>query len=46
VLTLRTGDVITTGTPAGVSQLRDGDTLKGTMDKIGVMEFTVKADKE
>ena len=46
VLTLRTGDVITTGTPAGVSQLKDGDRLKGTMEKIGVMEFSVKADRD
>ncbi|HEY6199607.1 MAG TPA: fumarylacetoacetate hydrolase family protein, partial [Candidatus Binatia bacterium] len=38
-LTLRPGDLITTGTPAGVKKLADGDHLKGTIDKIGSMEL-------
>ncbi len=42
-LTLRTGDLITTGTPAGVSRLADGDRLKGGIGGIGEMEFTVRA---
>ncbi len=42
-LTLRTGDLITTGTPAGVSRLADGDRLKGGIGGIGDMEFTVRA---
>jgi fumarylpyruvate hydrolase len=42
-LTLRTGDLITTGTPAGVSRLADGDRLKGGIAGIGEMEFTVRA---
>jgi 2-keto-4-pentenoate hydratase/2-oxohepta-3-ene-1,7-dioic acid hydratase in catechol pathway len=43
-LTLRPGDLITTGTPAGVSKLNDGDHLKGTIEKIGAMELRVKAE--
>jgi 2-keto-4-pentenoate hydratase/2-oxohepta-3-ene-1,7-dioic acid hydratase in catechol pathway len=43
-LTLRPGDLITTGTPAGVSKLNDGDQLKGTIEKIGAMELNVKAE--
>lgn len=42
-LTLRTGDLITTGTPAGVSRLKDGDSLKGGIAGIGEMQFAVKA---
>lgn len=43
-LTLRPGDLITTGTPAGVSKLNDGDHLKGTIENIGEMELHVKAE--
>jgi 2-keto-4-pentenoate hydratase/2-oxohepta-3-ene-1,7-dioic acid hydratase in catechol pathway len=45
-LTLRPGDLITTGTPAGVKKLADGDHLKGTIDKIGSMELNVAAERE
>lgn len=44
-LTLRPGDLITTGTPAGVSKLHDGDRLKGTIEKIGEMELNVRAEQ-
>jgi 2-keto-4-pentenoate hydratase/2-oxohepta-3-ene-1,7-dioic acid hydratase in catechol pathway len=44
-LTLRPGDLITTGTPAGVSKLNDGDQLHGTIEKIGSMELRVKAEE-
>jgi 2-keto-4-pentenoate hydratase/2-oxohepta-3-ene-1,7-dioic acid hydratase in catechol pathway len=44
-LTLRTGDLITTGTPAGVSKLNPGDHLHGTLEKVGSMELNVKADE-
>lgn len=44
VLTLHTGVVITTGTPAGVSKLHPGDRLKGTIEKIGTMELAVAAE--
>jgi 2-keto-4-pentenoate hydratase/2-oxohepta-3-ene-1,7-dioic acid hydratase in catechol pathway len=44
-LTLRPGDLITTGTPAGVSKLADGDRLKGAIDQIGTMEYVIKAEE-
>jgi 2-keto-4-pentenoate hydratase/2-oxohepta-3-ene-1,7-dioic acid hydratase in catechol pathway len=44
-LTLRTGDLITTGTPAGVSKLNPGDHLHGTLEKVGSMDLHVKADE-
>jgi 2-keto-4-pentenoate hydratase/2-oxohepta-3-ene-1,7-dioic acid hydratase in catechol pathway len=44
-LTLRPGDLITTGTPAGVKRLSDGDHLKGSIEKIGSMELDVAAEK-
>src|SRR6266705_4075773 len=44
-LTLRPGDLITTGTPAGVSKLHDGDRLHGTIEKIGSMELFVKDEE-
>ena len=44
-LTLHPGDLITTGTPAGVSKLADGDHLKGTIEKIGEMELNVQAER-
>lgn len=44
VLMLRPGDLITTGTPAGVHQLSDGDHLKGSIEKIGEMELRVGAE--
>ena len=43
VSTLKPGTLITTGTPAGVSQLADGDRLKGTIGGIGTMELSVRA---
>ena len=45
VLTLGPGVMITTGTPAGVSRLADGDHLKGTIEKIGDMELDVRAER-
>lgn len=45
VTTLKPGTLITTGTPAGVSQLADGDHLTGTIDGIGSMELDVVAEK-
>jgi len=44
LLTLRPGDLITTGTPAGVTMLSDGDHLKGRIEKIGAMEITARAE--
>ena len=44
VTTLKPGTIITTGTPAGVSKLADGDHLKGTIEGIGTMELNVRAE--
>jgi 2-keto-4-pentenoate hydratase/2-oxohepta-3-ene-1,7-dioic acid hydratase in catechol pathway len=44
VTTLKPGTLLTTGTPAGVSQLADGDHLKGTITGIGTMELRVAAE--
>jgi len=46
VLTLRPGDLITTGTPAGVKKLAAGDRLKGSIEKIGEMDVAVRAEAE
>ncbi len=45
VTTLMPGTLITTGTPAGVSKLADGDHLKGTISGIGTMELNVVAER-
>jgi 2-keto-4-pentenoate hydratase/2-oxohepta-3-ene-1,7-dioic acid hydratase in catechol pathway len=44
VTTLKPGTLITTGTPAGVSKLADGDHLQGTIDGIGTMALDVGAE--
>ena len=44
VLTLLPGDLITTGTPAGVKTLAGGDHLRGSIEKIGEMELNVRAE--
>ncbi|MBI3915513.1 MAG: fumarylacetoacetate hydrolase family protein [Betaproteobacteria bacterium] len=44
-LTLQPGTLITTGTPAGVSKLADGDHLKGTIEGIGTMDLKVAAER-
>ncbi len=45
VLTLRPGDLITTGTPAGVAKLAPGDKLKGRIERIGEMTLNVEAER-
>lgn len=45
VTTLKPGTLITTGTPAGVSQLAEGDVLHGTLSGVGAMTLHVAADK-
>jgi len=44
VLTLRPGDLITTGTPAGVAKLAPGDKLRGRIEHIGEMTLSVAAE--
>lgn len=44
IVTLRPGDLITTGTPAGVQKLAPGDRLRGRIDGIGVMDLEVAVE--
>jgi 2-keto-4-pentenoate hydratase/2-oxohepta-3-ene-1,7-dioic acid hydratase in catechol pathway len=44
-MTLKPGVLITTGTPAGVSKLADGDHLSGSIERIGEMEVAVRAER-
>lgn len=46
VTTLQPGTLITTGTPAGVSQLADGDLLRGTLSGVGEMTLRVVAERQ
>jgi len=41
-ITLKTGDLIFTGTPAGVSAVKIGDRLKGFLGKECLIDFVVK----
>ena len=43
VFTLNPGDVFTTGSPPGVGQIHDGDTMVTEIEKIGRMTNNVKA---
>jgi 2-keto-4-pentenoate hydratase/2-oxohepta-3-ene-1,7-dioic acid hydratase in catechol pathway len=49
-MTLRPGDIISTGTPEGVGAftggpyLKDGDVLEGTIEKIGTLRNPVRAE--
>jgi 2-keto-4-pentenoate hydratase/2-oxohepta-3-ene-1,7-dioic acid hydratase in catechol pathway len=43
VMTLYPGDIITTGTPAGVGQINDGDTVTVDIDRVGTLTVTVSA---
>src|SRR5882757_45665 len=44
VMTLEVGDVIATGTPAGVGPLTDGDEVSVTLSGIGTLAVTVTSD--
>jgi len=43
---LQPGDLIMTGTPAGVAELHPGDRVEGIIDGIGKIEFTLGAKPE
>jgi 2-keto-4-pentenoate hydratase/2-oxohepta-3-ene-1,7-dioic acid hydratase in catechol pathway len=43
VMTLHTGDIVTTGTPAGVGTIADGDHIVVEIDRVGRLEATVSA---
>jgi fumarylpyruvate hydrolase len=38
---LQPGDLLYTGTPAGVGPVEPGDTIKGNIDKVGEIELTI-----
>lgn len=42
VTSLHPGDLISTGSPASVEHLKDGDQLRASIEKIGAMELSVK----
>ena len=43
--TLHPGDLIFTGTPEGVSQIRAGDSILATIANIGSMAVAVRAEE-
>jgi 2-keto-4-pentenoate hydratase/2-oxohepta-3-ene-1,7-dioic acid hydratase in catechol pathway len=43
-LTLRPGDVVSTGTPPGPAAIEPGDVLRGEIDGLGVLECAVVAE--
>lgn len=43
VMTLHPGDVLTTGTPAGVGEIGDGDEISVTIDGVGTLSVSVTA---
>ena len=45
VMTLMPGDIIATGTPEGVSQLKHGDTVEIRIENIGTLRNYVVAKK-
>jgi 2-keto-4-pentenoate hydratase/2-oxohepta-3-ene-1,7-dioic acid hydratase in catechol pathway len=46
-MTLKAGDVIATGTPAGVGMLKNGDVVEVEIEKIGVLRnHAVKIDRQ
>ncbi|MCU0799484.1 MAG: fumarylacetoacetate hydrolase family protein [Candidatus Thermoplasmatota archaeon] len=42
VMTLEEGDIILTGTPAGVGPIQHGDRLEASVDGLGTLEVTVR----
>ena len=43
VMTLLPGDVISTGTPAGVGQIKSGDVVEVCIENIGTLKNSVVA---
>ncbi|NPA76010.1 MAG: fumarylacetoacetate hydrolase family protein [Euryarchaeota archaeon] len=42
IMTLEPGDIIATGTPAGVGEIKDGDVIEAKIEKIGVLREKVR----
>jgi 2-keto-4-pentenoate hydratase/2-oxohepta-3-ene-1,7-dioic acid hydratase in catechol pathway len=51
-ITIKPGDIISTGTPQGVAAftgepfLKDGDIVEGAIDRIGILRNPVKAESD
>ncbi len=45
VMTLEPGDVVSTGTPAGVGQIHDGDTVEIEIEGVGVLSNPVRNEE-
>ena len=45
MFTLEAGDIIITGTPSGVSPLKDGDIVEVEIEKIGVLSNKIEAER-
>ena len=45
VMTLEPGDIILTGTPAGVGSLKSEDIVEISIDGLGTLKNLVRADK-
>jgi len=43
---LQAGDLIFTGTPAGVSALQPGDSVKAEVDGLKPLEFSIRPSQE
>jgi 2-keto-4-pentenoate hydratase/2-oxohepta-3-ene-1,7-dioic acid hydratase in catechol pathway len=43
MMTLEPGDLVSTGTPAGVGPLNDGDTVEVSVEGVGTLRNTVRA---
>ncbi|AQT82387.1 5-carboxymethyl-2-hydroxymuconate isomerase [Mycolicibacterium litorale] len=43
VTTLEPGDIVTTGTPAGVGPISDGDVVEVSIDQIGTLRVTISS---
>lgn len=41
VMTLHPGDIVTTGTPAGIGQIKDGDSISVRIDRVGELSVSV-----
>lgn len=42
IMTLYSGDIITTGTPSGIGPMKPGDTVEVDIDGIGILKNTIK----
>ena len=46
IMTLEPGDLIFTGTPAGVGQLRNGDEVVVEIEGLGILKNPVRSEKK